>query len=727
MISSLFTSKNSKELNSENVETNNIKFGTYNNSYYNNQPKNDEFTLDNLIQTLEKFKEEINSFFNIFDPLFYITTDNEFPNELTTKFNECKLPSVYIRIGFLFFYRKVDILIKTLSKQDLMIYENANKETTINEFITEHNNSAYIKDIEQIKLEFMKCFRVENEMLTMIKTRTPNYQPSNAIYTSLTQICIGIILEIQKTISDLFKLDIKRINDIQEEQFMNFLVKLHHFDICYQIFESYYLIPNDSIWDVPESDDEWVKMKEHFQRIVPYSQEHVSKLLLKVENTIHLGYASFSKGYSENTNDILQKASSGFYMAMYSLSKSRAKTQSMKFLLNPDTNISQTVWNLMDTKAFKTAVKVVLPSVQFCENFYLKRTNPEITLATIRELDQQIKSDNFDINTEIPKHSKVLFDQDTLEPEEIDELIKHSIKDETEKKRYVKIKLYNATANLNIPSMNSFQCFTNCCLPRNVNKTYDSLIIHIHGGGFVAMSPSSHENYTRKWVNKLNCPLVGIKYSLSPEFPFPKALDEVFQAYVWIINNMEKVFNVNIKNIIIAGDSAGGNLALSLVYLLIIKQIKLPKAIILAYPALKLSLKRMNLSYINSLSDPILEYNLLKFCLVSYTGECDEFNQFLSPLFMSDKIMKLLPPVRIICGSSDPLRDDSILLLKKLVDLNVDVKLKEIKYFPHAFLNYDYPVMVPEANIGNEIIVKEIEKLIKDNKTEVTQNNLLLE
>ena len=62
-----------------------------------------------------------------------------------------------------------------------MIYENVNKETTINEFITEHNKTTYIKDVEQIKLEFMKCFRVENEMLTMIKTQTPNYQPSNAI------------------------------------------------------------------------------------------------------------------------------------------------------------------------------------------------------------------------------------------------------------------------------------------------------------------------------------------------------------------------------------------------------------------------------------------------------------------------------------------------------------------------------------------------------------------
>ena len=211
------------------------------------------------------------------------------------------------------------------------------------------------------------------------------------------------------------------------------------------------------------------------------------------------------------------------------------------------------------------------------------------------------------------------------------------------------------------------------------------------------MSPSSHENYTRKWVNGLSVPLISVDYSLSPQFPFPKALDEIYQVYLWLITYGEDVLKMSIKNIILVGDSAGGNLVLSLAFLIIAKGVRLPSAVFMAYPALKLSMKELSLSYLNSLTDPILEYSLLKFCLVSYSGNCDEYNPFLSPLFMDEKIMKHLPPVRIFGGTSDPLRDDSILLMKKLISLGVDAQMKEIKYFPHGYLNYDIPIMMPEA------------------------------
>ena len=117
---------------------------------------------------------------------------------------------------------------------------------------------------------------------------------------------------------------------------------------------------------------------------------------------------------------------------------------------------------------------------------------------------------------------------------------------------------------------------------------------------------------------------------------------------MWIITYGEDVLKIPIKNIILVGDSAGGNLVLSLAFLLIAKGIRTPSAIFLAYPALKLSMREMSLSYLNSLTDPILEYSLLKFCLVSYSGNCDEYNPFLSPLFMDDKIMKNLRIIYLI-------------------------------------------------------------------------------
>jgi len=98
------------------------------------------------------------------------------------------------------------------------------------------------------------------------------------------------------------------------------------------------------------------------------------------------------------------------------------------------------------------------------------------------------------------------------------------------------------------------------------------------------MSASSHENYTRKWANMLEIPLFSIDYRLAPENPYPKALDDVYQAYMWIIKYAEDFYKMDLDKIILVGDSAGGNLVVSLCYLLILSGRKLPTAIFLAYP-----------------------------------------------------------------------------------------------------------------------------------------------
>ena len=100
------------------------------------------------------------------------------------------------------------------------------------------------------------------------------------------------------------------------------------------------------------------------------------------------------------------------------------------------------------------------------------------------------------------------------------------------------------------------------------------------------MSSSSHENYLRKWVNGLEVPCFSIDYSLSPEAAYPVALNEVWQAYNWIIKNATDEFQLDIDKVILVGDSAGGNLVLGLIYLLILLGKRVPDALFLAYPGM---------------------------------------------------------------------------------------------------------------------------------------------
>ena len=68
-----------------------------------------------------------------------------------------------------------------------------------------------------------------------------------------------------------------------------------------------------------------------------------------------------------------------------------------------------------------------------------------------------------------------------------------------------------------------------------MEKELSEVIIHVHGGGFVSMSPDSHQNYTRRWANSTRRPVFSIDYRLAPENPFPAALDDCWQFYNWLL------------------------------------------------------------------------------------------------------------------------------------------------------------------------------------------------
>lgn len=63
---------------------------------------------------------------------------------------------------------------------------------------------------------------------------------------------------------------------------------------------------------------------------------------------------------------------------------------------------------------------------------------------------------------------------------------------------------------------------------------FRQIIIHFHGGGFVAMSSSSHLTYLIKWANAL-CPVFSVDYRLAPFVQYPELLDDVMRSYLWIL------------------------------------------------------------------------------------------------------------------------------------------------------------------------------------------------
>ena len=584
------------------------------------------------------------------------------------------------------------------------------KNKIFNETISENHLELLKGRIEMLLEEEKKMFDYYDNIEFV-----PGLRPISICFDFIEMI----IIETKKSLNEMKDSKYK-----EEHLIMNFLNNLSKVDsftdfintICwsYDINDVLNQKENDSLI--------WKAIKQHYIKYNLYKRDIINKAIDKILYFVKIGYASINKAKSNINSKLKLYTSFGMYSTLYFFQRKKAQTGAKDFLMKPELDALLTVWGMIDNPIFLELVKIVLPSVKFKQSFYIKRTQKEIDINLIEALCSKTSSFNYfdeEQNKEI--HDLFLGEKDENKLTDDLPLIKEKNEGSKTDENFVKIKVYyfgKMKFNSKIKNKNDIDKVSQE-LKKGTNEK-KTIMIHVHGGGFVAMSPKSHENYTLKWANYLKIPIFSIDYRLSPGVAFPKSLDDVYQSYLWILNYSEIFFNIKFDEIILAGDSAGGNLILSLTYLLIMNKIKLPKAIFLFYPALKIDINTLVPSYLNSINDLILEYHLLKFCIESYCGKLtdngkiitDTRNQFLSPLFMDNNILKLLPPVRIFGGSCDPLRDDSFYLMEKLLKLNKDVYFYEFKYFPHGYLNYDFKMVFPEMTLINDIIMKEIEKFI---------------
>lgn len=86
-------------------------------------------------------------------------------------------------------------------------------------------------------------------------------------------------------------------------------------------------------------------------------------------------------------------------------------------------------------------------------------------------------------------------------------------------------------------------------------------ILYLHGGGWVLGGIDDFDYFTRQLAQRTQCTVVLVEYRLAPEFPFPAALDDVERAAQWLVDRRAQLAGVAEGTLIVAGDSAGGNLA----------------------------------------------------------------------------------------------------------------------------------------------------------------------
>ncbi|MDU9393926.1 alpha/beta hydrolase [Pseudomonas sp. zfem002] len=204
----------------------------------------------------------------------------------------------------------------------------------------------------------------------------------------------------------------------------------------------------------------------------------------------------------------------------------------------------------------------------------------------------------------------------------------------------------------------------------------ERVLLYIHGGAFVAYTPEVYAAMVASWCQPLKARALLVDYRLAPEHPFPAALNDALKAYRWLQNQ-----GIRPENIVIAGDSAGGNLVLSLLQRLRDDREVAPGCAVLLSPFLDFTLSGAS-ALGNARHDPIFTPAFAIGIRTFYAPAETHGLPAVSPLFGS---FAGLPPLLFQVGSTEMLLDDSVRAAAKAAAAGVPVQLEVWKRLPHVF------------------------------------------
>lgn len=201
-------------------------------------------------------------------------------------------------------------------------------------------------------------------------------------------------------------------------------------------------------------------------------------------------------------------------------------------------------------------------------------------------------------------------------------------------------------------------------------------LLYLHGGGYTVGSPRSHRALAGRLAVALNTETYVPDYRLAPEARFPAAFDDSLTAYRALLDagwRGEEIF--------VAGDSAGGGLALALGLATVERGLPSPAAIGLLCPAIDWTPAAMA-AVPRDRREPVLTFAVLQRFCHAYLDECDRGNPMVSPLLAD---LTGLPPLVVDAAGNDTLRDQSRRLADKARTAGVTVRYREHAKMPHAF------------------------------------------
>jgi epsilon-lactone hydrolase len=181
------------------------------------------------------------------------------------------------------------------------------------------------------------------------------------------------------------------------------------------------------------------------------------------------------------------------------------------------------------------------------------------------------------------------------------------------------------------------------------------LLVFLHGGGYISGSIASHRHMIAQAGREACVRTLAVEYRLAPEHPFPAALEDSLTAYRWLLAQ-----GFPARNIALAGESAGGGLAVATLVSLRDAGDPLPACVWLSSPWVDLAMTGDSIAD-KATEDPLLGKAYLEELATAYLGTRDRRTPLASPLHAD---LHGLPPTLIQAGSAEVLLDDAVRLAR---------------------------------------------------------------
>ncbi len=204
-------------------------------------------------------------------------------------------------------------------------------------------------------------------------------------------------------------------------------------------------------------------------------------------------------------------------------------------------------------------------------------------------------------------------------------------------------------------------------------------ILFLHGGGWVVGSLDTHDGAARALAKAAGCALLSVEYRKAPEQPFPAGLDDAATALRWVIAEGASLGLSD--RVILAGDSAGANLAAALALRARDAGITLAGQMLI-YPATDLAHESASVAAFAH--GFFLSRATLRWYIANYLAEADPTNREASPLLAPD--LTGLCPTLLVTADHDPLRDEGRAYASRLTAAGNDITLREWPGTTHGFM-----------------------------------------